>query len=276
MTEIYEELLKLKTEGESGVLITVVEKEGHGPAVVGTKMVVTRAGQKKGTIGGGALEFAAAKYASKLLESQTSGLKKYLLSPDNEVIDGEPTGMLCGGTITLFFEYIGSGAKLYLFGAGHIGKALVYHLKHLDYYITLLDNRQGLVETIADVQRRLTTPYENALQDDDVPPGSYFLIASHSHQLDYVILKRIVEAQWNPQYIGMVASKRKTPLMIQRLKEEVGPDIHLETLYSPVGLDIGGQSPHEIAISVIAELQVLRYHKEGHKHMGRETYTRCM
>jgi xanthine dehydrogenase accessory factor len=269
VTEVYEELLKLKANGESGVLITVVEKEGHGPTVVGTKMVMTRAGQKRGTIGGGALEFAATKHASTLMESQTSGLKKYLLSPDNEVIDGEPTGMLCGGAITLFFEYIGSGAKLYLFGAGHIGKALVYHLKHLDYYITLLDNRQGMVETIADVQRRLTTSYENALQDEAVPPHSYFLIASHSHQLDYVILKRIVKAQWSPQYIGMVASKRKTPLMIQRLKEEVGADVNLEALYSPVGLDIGGQSPYEIAISVIAELQVLRYHKEGHKHMGR-------
>ena len=264
MTEIYEELIKLKTNGESGVLITVVEKEGHGPAVV-----MTQAGQKKGTIGGGALEFAAEKHASKLVESPSSGLKKYLLSPDNEVIDGEPTGMLCGGTITLFFEYIGSGAKIYLFGAGHVGKALVYHLRHLDYFITLLDNRQGMVETIDHVQRRITTPYEQALQDEEVPPQSYFLVASHSHQLDYVILKRIVAAGWNPQYIGMVASKRKTPLMVQRLKEELGADIDLEALYSPVGLDIGGQSPHEIAISVIAELQALRYHKEGHTHMGK-------
>ncbi|UCH97614.1 MAG: XdhC family protein [Candidatus Aminicenantes bacterium] len=269
MIEIYEEILKLKTSGENGVLITVVEKEGHGPAVIGTKMLVRQDGQKKGTVGGGSLEYAAVKHATKILENQKSQLKKYLLNPDNEIINGEKTGMLCGGTITLFYEYIGTGDRLYIFGAGHIGKALVYHLKNLNYYITLLDNREGMVETIDGVQHRITTKYETALQDEDVPESGYFIIASHSHKLDYVILKRIYQSQWNPRYIGMVASKRKSPLMIEKLKEELGADINLDMLYTPVGLDIGGPSPDEIAISIIAELQAIRYNKSGHKHMGR-------
>jgi xanthine dehydrogenase accessory factor len=268
--EIYEEIIKLKTGGENGVLITVVEKEGHGPAVIGTKMLVLRDGQKKGTVGGGALEYAAGKHAAKILENQTGEIKKYLLSPDNEIINGEKTGMLCGGTISLFYEYIGSGDRLYIFGAGHIGKALVYHLKNLNYYITLIDNREGMVETIDGVQRRITTRYETALQDEDVPEAGYFIIASHSHKMDYVILKRIYEAKWKPKYIGMVASKRKSPLMIQQLQEELGEDIDLDMLYTPVGLNIGGPSPDEIAISITAELQAIRYNKTGHKHMGRQ------
>jgi xanthine dehydrogenase accessory factor len=68
----------------------------------------------------------------------------------------------------------------------------------------------------------------------------------------------------------MVASKRKSPLMIQQLKEELGEDIDLDMLYTPVGLNIGGASPDEIAISIIAELQAIRYNKNGHKHMGRQ------
>jgi xanthine dehydrogenase accessory factor len=270
VTGIYEEILKLKTSGENGVLITVVEKEGHGPAVIGTKMLVRQDGQKKGTVGGGTLEYAAIKHAGKILENQTSGIKKYLLSPDNEIINGEKTGMLCGGTISLFYEYIGPGERLYIFGAGHIGKALVYHLKNLNYYITLIDNREGMVENIEGVQRRITTQYETALKDEDVPAAGYFIIASHSHQLDYVILKRIYEAGWRPKYIGMVASKRKSPLMIQRLKEELGEDIDLDMLYTPVGLNIGGPSPDEIAVSITAELLAIRYNKSGHKHMGRQ------
>ena len=269
MKDIYEEILKLQAQGNSGVLVTVVEKDGHGPAVIGAKMLVLPGGEKKGTVGGGALEYAAVKHSLQVLDKKESGLKKYLLSPDNEIIDetGEKTGMLCGGTITLFYETIGSGDKLYIFGAGHVGKALVYHLKNLDYYITLLDSREGMVETIEGVQRRITVDYKTALQDEDVPEKSFFIIAAHSHALDYVILKRIYEAGWNPKYIGLIASKRKSPVMVKRLIEEMGKEIDLDILYSPVGLNIGGASPDEIAISIISELQAVRYGKNGHKHM---------
>lgn len=272
MTEIYEELLKLKTNGEVGVLVTVVEKEGHGPAIVGARMLVMPGDKKKGTVGGGALEYAALKWASRVRQDKKSGLKKYLLSPDNEILaeKAEKTGMLCGGSITLFYEYIGAGARLYIFGAGHIGKALVYHLENLDYYITLVDNRGGMVETIAGAQRRVTADYKTALHGHEVPADSFFIIAAHSHALDYVILKRIYSAGWNPKYIGLVASKRKSPLMVERLLEEVGKDVDLDILYSPVGLDIGGASPDEIAISVISELQAVRYGKTGHKHMRKK------
>ena len=267
MIDIYEEILKIKKGGEGGVLVTVVEKDGHGPAGVGMKMLVLPGGKRKGTVGGGALEYAALKKAAHILGSKKNCLKKYLLSPDNDIIDGEQTGMPCGGSMTLFYEYIGSGARLYIFGAGHIGKALVYHLKYLDYYITLLDNRDGMVEAIDNAQRRMTVNYKTALEGEEVPANSFFIIATHSHALDYVILKRIYEAGWNPKYIGLIASKRKSPLMIKQLSEELGKDINLDILYSPIGLDIGGQSPDEIAISIISELQVIRYGKEGHKHM---------
>lgn len=274
MTEIFEDLLKLKSNGEAGVLVTVVEKEGHGPAVVGTKMLVRPGGEKTGTVGGGALEHAAAKRALKVMEEQQGGLQKYLLSPDNELIDPgtdvEKTGMMCGGAVTLFFEYFGSGAHLYIFGAGHIGKALAYHLRHLDYYITIVDNREGMAEALEGVQRRITTNYKTALQDQTVRPGSYFIIVTHSHALDYVVLKRIYEAGWQTPYIGLIASKRKAPVMVEQLKQEMGAELNLDNLYSPIGLRTGGTLPHDIALSIAAELQAVRYGKTGNNHMKLE------
>jgi xanthine dehydrogenase accessory factor len=269
VTDIFNDLVKLNTDGGEAVLVTVVEKEGHGPAVVGTKMLVFPNGDKKGTVGGGALEYAAVTRGAHMLNDKECGLYRYLLGPDNEIVDdkSEKTGMICGGSITLFFEYIGSGARLYIFGAGHIGKALTYHLKNLNYYITLLDNRDGLAESIDGAQRRFTSDYRYALQDEKVPTGAFFIIATHSHALDYVVLKRIYEAGWNPKYIGMVASKRKAPMMIEQLKNELGKEIDLDCLFSPVGLDIGGAGPDEIAISIISELQAARYGKSGHNHM---------
>ncbi len=273
MNDIYEEIVTLKREGKDGVLVTVVEKEGHGPAGVGGKMLVLPDNTKKGTVGGGALEHAATRLAAQLLDDKKNSMKKYLLSPDNEIIDGEKTGMMCGGSITLFYEYIGSGERLYIFGAGHIGKALVYHLKNLNYYITLLDNRDGMVETVepaGSVQCRITPKYDTAMEDRKIPPGGFFIIATHSHALDYVVLKRIYEAGWDPKYIGLIASKKKSPAMLQRLKEELGNDIDLDNLYSPIGLDIGGRNPDEIAISIISELQAVRYDKQDHKHMRKK------
>ncbi len=269
MNDIYEEILRIKKSGEEGVLITVVAKDGSGPVGAGTKMLVLPDGKKEGTVGGGALEYAAVKKAAQTLKDKENRMKKYLLTPDNDIIDGEPTGMICGGSVTIFFEYIGSGTRLYLFGAGHIGRALVYHLKNLNYFITLLDNRGSMVETIEGAQRRVTTKYESALKDESVPDDSFFVITTHSHALDYVVLKRIYEARWNPKYIGLIASERKSEEMTQRLNEELGNDVNLDILYTPVGLDIGGQNPDEIAISIISELQAIRYNKKGHKHMKR-------
>ncbi|MCP5108399.1 MAG: XdhC family protein [bacterium] len=264
---IYEEIVKLKKNGEEGVLITAVAKDGHGPAGVGTKMLVLSDGRKEGTVGGGALEYAAVKKAAQCMKEKSNRMKKYLLSPDNDIINGEQTGMLCGGSITLFYEYIGYGARLYIFGAGHIGKALVYHLNNMDYYITLMDSRDGMAEAVEGVQRGITVNYDTALKETIVPGNGFFLIATHSHALDYVVLKRIYEARWSPRYIGMIASRRKSPLMIDRLTEELGPEFDRDILYTPTGLDIGGQNPDEIAISIISEIQAIRFKKEGHKHM---------
>ncbi len=267
MPDIYQEIVKLRKEGTEGVLLTVVGKDGHGPAGLGTKMLVLADGNRVGTVGGGALEYSAIKKAGQVMKDKKNRLKKYLLSHDNDIIDGDNTGMLCGGNITIFYEYVGSGSRIYIFGAGHIGQSLLYHLKGMNYYITLIDSREGIMEDVGDVQRTITGPYETVLRDEKVPENSFFIIASHSHSFDYLILKRIYESSWAPQYVGMIASKKKAPELKNRLLNDLGLGTNIDNLYTPMGLDIGGQSPDEIAISIIAEIQSVRFRKEGHKHI---------
>jgi len=268
VNEIYEAILNLQAHGGKGVLVTVVEKEGHGPAAIGTKMLVTTDGKRLGTVGGGAIEYAAINRIPHLLKEGKSGTVKYLLSPDNELIEGEKTGMMCGGSTTLYYEIIGFTTHLFIFGGGHIGQAMVQHMKNMGYYITIIDNRPGLTDTIEYAHQRLTVDsYEAALLKETVPPDSFFLIATHSHALDYVVLKRIYSANWHPRYVGLIASRKKSPVMIARLQEELGQNLDLRSLYSPVGLDIGGTTPDEIAIAIIAELQVVLFNKTGHNHM---------
>ncbi len=280
---IYEEVLSLKKRGEPGVLITVVQKDGSGPTSVGTKLLCSEAGRIAGTVGGGELEHRAMRKAVECIHERRSCLKSYALESDSldpssdsqgdqpQKQDEEELGMICGGRIVLFFDYIESAAGLYLFGGGHIGRALINHLGHQSFNVFLIENRKEILEEVSEdlryLTKVLTEKYIDGLADLHIHSGAYVVIATHSHELDYQILRGIVEEGNQPAYIGVVASAKKAVAMVDRLREELGSKADLGNLYMPVGLDIGGQAPDEISFSILAEIQAHRYGREGHKHM---------
>lgn len=267
MDEIYERILEVRKKGEEAVLVTVVEKEGSTPAPPGTKMLVQADGTTLGTVGGGALERLAFTKALELLEQQNSALVRYTLWGEDQVGEGEATGMICGGRVALFFEYLGYAARAYLFGAGHVGQAVARYLRGLRWFVTVIDERQGFAANVSGVNRAITANYASALTDESLPAGGFYVIATPSHDSDYLVLKRILLSTWHPRYVGLVASRRKAAEFRERLAADLGKDLDLSLLYAPVGLDLGGRSPDEVALSIVAEMQALRYGKTGHKHM---------
>ncbi|MBC7234275.1 MAG: XdhC family protein [Chloroflexi bacterium] len=266
MEEIFAQILHLREHGEEAMLVTVVEREGAVPAPPGTKMLVYPDGRTLGTVGGGALEKAATAHALELLKQRRSELVRYALTPDERALDEEPTGMICGGRAALFYDYLGYGHYLYLLGGGHVGRAVARHAKSLPFYITVIDHRADM-GPVEGAHRLLIGDYEALLADEAVPAGSYFLIATPSHAYDYVALRRIMSADWRPAYVGMIGSRQKAETSIRQLAQELGPEVNWEVLYCPVGLDIGGRSPDEIAISILAEIQAVRHGKGGQRHM---------
>jgi xanthine dehydrogenase accessory factor len=177
--------------------------------------------------------------------------------------------MLCGGKATLFYEFLGSRGNVVIFGAGHVGQALAYHLAPLNFHTTLLDTRKEIIEGIRrdEINAELTADYQNAVREHEGPDDTYCVIATHSHEEDYRVLKAVIEAPWEPTYIGVIASARKARELRRRLQEECRTPIPLETVFMPCGLDTGGPAPHEIAVSVVAEIQSVRFAKSGHRHM---------
>lgn len=272
MVNIYEHLSELTRSGDEGVLVTVIEKEGSGPLPPGAKMLVYADGRTAGTVGGGTLEQMATDKAGELLRERRSALQRYALVDRNQVADEEEaTDMVCGGRVTLFYEYLTSGPHVYLFGGGHVGNALVYHLRHLPYYVTVIDERAGVEDTLGEVDRILIGDYEKALGDESVPAGSYFIIATPEHDTDYLVLRMILSSDWKPGYVGLLASRAKAAKFRRDLETDLGSDVDMSMLYSPVGLDIGGSSAHEIAVSLLAEMQALRYGREGNRHLSQTT-----
>jgi len=259
---INDEIYRLSSGKGCGIVVTVVKKTGSGPADTGTKMLVYPDGSTLGTVGGGAIEKQAAERALTLLSKKKNHLEAFVMQVAGE---GTETGMMCGGTATLFFEYYAPKHHIYIFGAGHIGSALMYHLKPLDYYITVVDDRKAILDAIDGADEKVLGSFERVLSDGPVEPDSFFIIATYEHTADSVILNRIFHEGWKPRYVGMVASRRKQKIMLKELKKAV-PDVDTSVCYIPVGLDIGGGLPQEIALSILSEIQKVRFKASG-KHL---------
>ena len=263
--QIYEDIITLQKRNQTFIFITVVAKEGHGPQIPGAKMIVTKEGRFSGTIGGGALEFLAVKESITMLsENKTSALKQYILGEDNSVLDAVKTGMTCGGNITLFFEANNSRENVYIFGGGHVGQAIASHFKDLNFKVTVIDCREeykSYCEGLAD--EIIIEDYNTVFGSFSVQPNSFFIIATHSHEMDFIVMRKICSSDWNPKYIGAIASKKKSESVTKRLSSELaGKNIPWDKIYCPIGLKIGGTTPHEIAISIIAEIQAVQFGKE--------------
>lgn len=267
MDDVYGQIVRLRAEGREAVLVTVVASDGSVPARLGAKMLVGEQGWIAGTVGGGAVEEAAIQQAADLLREGHSALMNYDLTADGEPLD-QPTGMICGGRLTLFYDYLGYAAHVYILGAGHVGRAIARHMEAMRWYVTAVDHRPEVGDAVTGANRTLIGDYVATLKELPVPEGSYFLITTPSHAFDYAVLRHIMSSDYGPRYVGMLGSLKKARAMSTRLASELGHErVDWSVLYCPVGLDTGGPTPDEIAISILGEMLALRYDKVGHKHM---------
>lgn len=265
--ELYEKLNGYLNQGIACMMVTVVEKSGEGPLEVGKKMLVTEADEAFGTVGGGAIEYEAREHCKTLIKASKSELKKYVLYEGKVVSDAQTLPMACGGMATLFFEYIGVKAYVYIFGGGHVGQALARVLKTLGYHLTVIDDREEVIERFAGADRKVQKPFVTFIEEEHIRDNSYIVVCTPSHKHDYNVLHSIIEKELKPRYIGMLCSKIKLKDYLTKTYDAFGSDVDLEHFYSPIGLDTGGGSPEEIAVSIAAEMLTIMYDKKGHRHM---------
>jgi xanthine dehydrogenase accessory factor len=245
-------LAELKGRGEACVLVTVADIKGSAPRESGTKLLVTASGQT-GSIGGGHLEHKAAEIARGLLREGSTDARLETLPL------GAALGQCCGGKVVLLFEpFAPTDFTIALFGAGHVGKALVGVLAGAPARVLWIDARadQFPAEIPANVTKILTDRPEDEVKD--VPAGAYALVMTHSHDLDFAICERLLKRRDCP-YVGLIGSATKRRNFEARLSRKgVSADL-INSLRCPIGLDgLDGKHPREIAIAVAAELLMLR------------------
>jgi xanthine dehydrogenase accessory factor len=237
-------LVALDDAGLPHVLVTVAEALGSTPREAGAKMVVT-ADAFTGSIGGGMLENEALVTARRLLDDGVSGplVEKVMLGADRD--------QCCGGAVTLLFEpFAAPTTVLALFGAGHVGRALVRVLEGTGVRVIWIDERP---ETLPkDAVARIRCVSDPRTEIPDLPSGTLALVMTHAHQRDHEILEALL-ARTDLGPIGVIGSATKWARFRKRLLEAGHPEARVDAIACPIGLPgVGGKRPAEIAVSVAA------------------------
>jgi xanthine dehydrogenase accessory factor len=252
---IYEELYTNMKKNREMVLATVVDARGSGPGRQSFKMIIFPDGASIGTVGGGAIELVAVRRAMKCLAERKSHLEEY---------DLEKIGMSCGGRMTLYYEYIPRHKQLFIFGGGHICKAITPMAAALGFDVVIADNREefGRADLHPGARNVLYGDYGAIIKELEINSPACALIVSHKHLHDEEILGALLSREESITYIGMIGSRKKVENCFERLIGRGIKKDKLERVYSPVGLDIGADTPHEIAVSILAEIIALDREKK--------------
>jgi len=252
LTDWIEALSELTASGQAAVLITVLRAEGSTPREAGAKMVVGSQAQR-GTIGGGNLELQAIAAARDRLASLEDGKAPAPFSRDFAL--GPSLGQCCGGAVTLLFEVVLPPRwRVAVFGAGHVGRALVKLFAELPCLVDWIDSRETeFPAAVPENVRPLSSPAP-AAEVADLPSGCDVLVMTHSHALDLEIVEAALRRQDIP-YLGLIGSRTKRARFESRLSERGFSAADLGRLVCPIGIPgASGKLPAEIAIAVVAQI----------------------
>lgn len=254
--DIYQRLAEMSAKGEDGVLATVIGTELSTPRHTGSKMIIHPDGKVTGSIGGGSSEAYVIEEAQKVFAGG------HCLKLDLNLAGGLG---VCGGRMEIFLEPVLRTTPFLIIGAGHIGRAMLALGRDLPFHFTIVDDRQEFLDDLVGLPKVTTVLAEPEELSEilDVHERGSVLLASRNHTLDGDFLSAVLEAEIRTKrqfpFLGVLGSRSKSARILKRLQDEGNFGDRLGQLQMPVGMDVGAETPAEIALSVFAEaLAVLR------------------
>ncbi|MFC1980458.1 XdhC family protein [Chloroflexota bacterium] len=250
--DIYQEIARLKAEGQEAALVTVISTGGSTPRKEGTKMLVRDDGTILGTIGGGRLEEQVTKEALVAIRKGQTNRLTYHLE------EGGEAGMICGGDLEVFIEPILSTPTLFIFGGGHIALALTKIAKLVGFKIVVIDDRPEFATPMRfpEAEQTLAADFGEAFSKLDLIKSSYIVIVTYQHKGDEVALESAVKTE--ARYVGMIGSRNKNRVLSSHLLAKGIPQELLDRVHAPIGLSINAQTSEEIAVGILAEIILVR------------------
>ena len=269
--DLFAEVARMHREGVPGVVATVVAASGSTPRGPGAKMIVYGDGRTLGSVGGGAVEGETIARAMRLIGGRETALVSFELD--------EEAGSACGGKMDVFLEPIAAAHCVAVIGGGHVGQAVAAAAKRAGFRVIVVDDRSEMVtaDRFPSADARLAGGVDLLEGDLVIDEATFVVVVTRGHRFDEEWVKAVVGV--GPRYIGMIGSGEKVRRAFEELRSEGVSESSLAAIHAPIGLDIGAETPDEIAVSIVAEMIAVRHgisdtamlkDKRGHKGRNRQ------
>jgi xanthine dehydrogenase accessory factor len=230
-------------------LATLVEAQEN----VGAKLLVAETGERTGGLGNAQLDEAVVSYSRTFLDSRAEARTFKL-----EELGGDEQA---GAIVRVMFERVEPEPRLVICGAGHVGASLARLSSFIGYRATLIDDRADFVarERFPDEAIELVAAQswtEAVRSNIGFGRGVSVAIVTRGHNEDEECMQAVMSTQ--PDYVGLIGSKRRTNIVLERLREAGVAEERLREIRAPIGLDIGAVSPQEVALAILAEIVMRR------------------
>ena len=244
--------------GKSFAVVTIVEADQL--ARTSGKMIVYTDGSISGTVGGGMWEQVAREDALTALKTGKNMVKTYTFAEEFE-----KAGFRHDGRMVAFIEVVQDDSlQLVVVGGGHVGNAVIRAARMVGFTVTLVDTRgeEIIGDSISLADRFVALNSFEDVAKADLPRDPYYVISTYGHMVDGAALGAVL-SRGDAKYIGMLGGRQKIAAIYEKL-EAVGFDrAELEKVHSPIGLDLGGETPEELAIGIVAEIMAVKNGRSG-------------
>ncbi|MCK5583259.1 MAG: XdhC family protein [Elusimicrobiales bacterium] len=255
--DIIRDLGKSIENGEDVALATIISTKGSTPRGITSKMLVYPDAKIQGTVGGGAIEALVIKKAIECLKKGESGKFDFDLTAKGN------TDMICSGKAEIFIEVYKKTFRIVVLGAGHVSLKLSEAFDVAGYSYIIVDDREEYAneERFSNASKVLVEQPYKALDKLKVDGNTYIVIITRGHSSDKECLAAAMKSK--AAYIGMIGSKSKVAKTFEDLKKKKMDPLKDERVFSPIGLNLGGETPGEIAISVLSQIMAVHYKKDA-------------
>ncbi len=247
--------------GRKGVFCMLIERHGSIPRTAGASMWVYEDGSVEGSIGGGPMEYESVEEAHDMLEKGDKvRVKDFNLGAGlNE--GSSPENAVCGGDGKVYFELVAPNNEVFIFGAGHVGKALSRFAALCEFDVMVWDDRpEHANEKNIPWARTICCPMEELFDESKYGrlfhKNSYVAVITRGHKLDMNAIRLM--AGHEVAYIGVIGSRGKKAFVDKHLKAEGVSEEFLNLVYSPVGLPLKAEAPAEVALCIMSEIVAVK------------------
>lgn len=255
---VYSRLGELQASGQAAALCTVVRTSGSVPRRPGAKMLVFPGGRIEGTIGGGEMEARVVAEALAALADGQPRFVEYSLTDPKRGDQG-----ICGGTVEVYVEPVQPQATLLIVGAGHVGRALALLAHFVGYRVLVSDDRPEMLtpDAMPHAQALYAGPIAELPEQVDINAQTYIVLTTRNVEIDVKGLPSLLSS--SAAYIGVIGSRRRWAEARKKMEAAGVPAAQLDRVHSPMGLELNAETPEEIALSIMAEIVMLRRGGDG-------------